>query len=148
VESVRTHNIEFIAGYPSALHLLSSVIRSSGIDFPQPRGVFLASEQVFDNQCESIRQAFPSTQIIAHYGCAERTVLAGWCEHRREYHVLPHYALVETDSDTGEVIGTNLYNTVNGFVRYRMTDTVLERSDQPCRTISIVSTKVGYLPQL
>lgn len=131
-DALRTHNIEFIVGYPSALHLLSSVIQSKGINFPQPRGIFLASEQVYDSQFETIRKTFPNSKFIAHYGCAERTVLAGWCEHRREYHVLPHYALVETDSDTGEVIGTNLHNTVNGFVRYRMTDTVLERSDQPC----------------
>lgn len=131
-EALRTNRVEFIVGYPSAMHLLCSTIRNSGIDFPQPKGVFLASEQVFDSQVDSIRQVFPETKIIAHYGCAERTVLAGWCEHRREYHVLPHYALVETDSDTGEVIGTNLHNTVNGFVRYRMTDTVLDQSADPC----------------
>jgi phenylacetate-CoA ligase len=30
---------------------------------------------------------------------------------------------VEVDAGTGEIVGTNLYNSVNGFVRYRMTDT-------------------------
>lgn len=131
-EAIRSHGIDFYHGYPSALHLLSSVISHHGIDFPHPKGILLASEEIHDWQLDAIQFAFPRAKLFAHYGCAERTVLAGWCEHKREYHALPQYAVVEVDKDTSEIIGTNLFNTVNGFVRYRMTDTVLEVDPQPC----------------
>ena len=129
---IRKHDIDFYHGYPSALYLLASEIIHSNINFPQPKAVLLASEIVYDWQVDRIQNAFPNANIFAHYGCAERTVLAGWCEHRREYHVLPQYGLLEIDSETSEIIGTNLYNSVNGFLRYRMTDTALKLDHTVC----------------
>jgi len=129
---IRRNGIEFFHGYPSALNLLALEIVNHKISFPQPKAVLLASEEVYDWQLDNIQTAFPNAILFAHYGCAERTVLAGWCEHRREYHVLPQYSLVEVNPDNSEIIGTNLFNTVNGFVRYRMTDTVLESDWQTC----------------
>lgn len=130
--AILKHQIEFYHGYPSALYLLAREILKSGFRFPQPKAILLASEAVHSFQLARIESAFPKAGIYAHYGCAERTVLAGWCEHRREYHVLPQYAFVEIDKGSHEVIGTNLYNTINGFVRYRMTDTVLQHTPEPC----------------
>jgi phenylacetate-CoA ligase len=131
-DEIRKNRVDFYHGYPSALYLLASEIIHSNIDFPQPKAVLLASEIVYDWQVARIQEAFPNARIFAHYGCAERTVLAGWCEYRREYHVLPQYGLLEIDYKTSEIIGTNLYNSVNGFVRYRMTDTVLKVDHAPC----------------
>ena len=131
-DEIRKHKIDFYHGYPSALYLLAKEVCNSGIDFPQPKAILLASEVVYDWQLIQIQTAFPNSKLFAHYGCAERTVLAGWCEHRQEYHVLPQYSLVEVDKATSEIIGTNLFNAVNGFVRYRMTDTVLEVKQEPC----------------
>ncbi|MFH0794141.1 MAG: hypothetical protein V2A74_08935 [bacterium] len=129
---IRKHEMDFIQGYPSALYLLAKEIRSSGMKFPQPKAVLLASEVVYDWQVEEIEKAFPGVRLFAHYGCAERVALAGWCEHRREYHVLPQYAFVEIDETSREIIGTNLFNSVNAFVRYRMADTVNKHSQKPC----------------
>jgi phenylacetate-CoA ligase len=129
---IRKNKIDFYHGYPSALYLLASEILNESIKFPQPKAILLASEMVYDWQTTRIQEAFPKAKLYAHYGCAERTVLAGWCEHRMEYHVLPQYALVETDPSTSEVIGTNLHNAVNGFIRYRMTDRVLQSSQEIC----------------
>ena len=129
---IRRHEIDFYHGYPSALYLLAKEICNSGIDFPQPRALLLASEMVYDWQLDQIQAAFPDSKLFAHYGCAERTVLAGWCEYQREYHVLPQYSLVEVDEETTEIIGTNLYNAVNGFVRYCITDTALWVERQAC----------------
>lgn len=131
-EEIRKNSIDFYHGYPSAVYLLASEIIHSGIDFPQPKAILLASEIVYDWQVARIQEAFPKANIFAHYGCAERTVLAGWCEYRREYHVLPQYGLLEIDDKTSEVIGTNLYNSVNGFLRYCMTDTVLKVDHTLC----------------
>ncbi len=129
---ISKHDFEFYHGYPSALHLLARTVTDNGLKFPQPRAVLLASEEIYEWQLESIQQAFPDAKLFAHYGCAERTVLAGWCEHRREYHVLPQYSLVEIDPESSEIIGTNLHNSINAFIRYRMTDTVMNSDLEPC----------------
>jgi phenylacetate-CoA ligase len=139
---IRKHDIDFFHGYPSALYLLAIQICKAGIDFPQPKALLLASESVCDWQLSQIKLAFPDSKIFAHYGCAEHTVMAGWCEFRQEYHVLPQYSLVEVDDKTSEVIGTNLFNDINGFVRYRMTDTVLEIKREVCP-----DCKRHYLPR-
>lgn len=131
-DEIRKNGLDFYHGYPSALYLLASEIIHSNIDFPQPKAILLASEIVYDWQVDKIQEAFPKADIFAHYGCAERAILAGWCENRREYHVLPQYGLFEVDDKTSEIIGTNLYNSVNGFVRYRMTDVVLKIDHTPC----------------
>ena len=142
-EQIRARRGEFFHGYPSALYLLAQQIVEHRLDFPQPQALLLASEEVYDWQLARMEEAFPYAKIFAHYGCAERTVLAGWCEHRREYHVMPQYALVEVDPVNSEIIGTNLYNTVNGFVRYRTTDTVLRAEMTPCPDCGR-----AYLPRL
>ena len=129
---INAQRLRFYHGYPSALYLLSQEILRCGLCFPQPEAILLASEMVYDFQLEQIQKAFPHARIFAHYGCAECTVLAGWCEYRRAYHILPQYSLVETDISTGEIIGTNLYNDVNGFLRYRMTDTASGVKGSPC----------------
>ena len=131
-DSIRKYKVNFYHGYPSVFYLMTKEICNSGIDFPQPEALLLASETVYDFQLVQIRTAFPKAKIFAHYGCAEHTVMAGWCEYRQEYHVLPQYSLVEVDEETSEVIGTNFFNSINGFVRYRMTDTVLEFDKEPC----------------
>ena len=129
---ISTRSLRFFHGYPSALYLLAKEIVDHGMRFPEPEAVLLASEMVYDFQLQQIQRAFPNARIFAHYGCAEFTVLGAWCEHRRVYHLLPQYSIVEVDRGTGEIIGTNLYNDVNGFVRYRMTDTAGGVEDTPC----------------
>ena len=131
-DEIRNQKIDFLHGYPSAFYLLAKQIKDSGIDFPEPEAILLASEEVFDWQLLQIKEIFPNAKLHASYGCAERTVMAGWCEHRQEYHVLPQYSLVEVDETTNELIGTNLFNTLNGFVRYRMSDTVIKIENEPC----------------
>jgi len=131
-DEIRKNRMDFYHGYPSAIYLLAWEIIHGDIAFPQPKAVLLASEMVYDWQVARIQEAFPEASIFAHYGCAERTVLAGWCEHRREYHVLPQYGLLEIADKTSEIIGTNLYNSVNGFVRFQMTDTVLNVDHTSC----------------
>ena len=131
-EAIRGRRARFYHGYPSAIYLLAQTIQRSGISFPQPESILLASEMVYSFQVEQIQAAFPSSKVFAHYGCAECTVLGAWCEKRRVYHMLPQYSIVEADAVTGEILGTNLYNNVNGFVRYRMTDAAGGVETAPC----------------
>lgn len=131
-EIIKKYKIDFYHGFPSVLSLVADTVIRYNISFPQPHAILLASEQIHHFQLEKIKQAFPEAKLFAHYGCAERTVLAGWCEHSDWYHILPAYGIVETDPNTKEIIATNLTNTINPFIRYRMTDTVTNISSQPC----------------
>lgn len=131
-DEIQSNGIDFYHGYPSALYLLAREINNSVGQFPQPKGILLASEQVYQWQLDEIERAFPDVAIMAHYGCAERVVLGGWCEYERVYHVLPQYSLVEIDEQTKEIIGTNLFNSINPFIRYRMTDVVTSMDTTPC----------------
>jgi phenylacetate-CoA ligase len=140
---IRKYQIKFYNGYPSAFYLLAKELCDHEIDFPQPEAIMFSSEMVYDWQLDQIRRVFPATKLFAHYGCTERTVLAGWCEYRKEYHVLPQYALVEVEPKNSSIVGTNLYNTINGFIRYLMTDTALEEKLEPCSDCSR-----PYLPRL
>lgn len=124
--------VDFLHGYPSALHLVAEQVLAHGIKFPQPKGILLASEVVQPWQLERVRLAFPAAKLFAHYGCAERVVLAGWCEHSDVYHVLPQYSIVEIDERTSEIIGTNLFNDINPFIRYRMSDVAIDVGVEPC----------------
>lgn len=140
---IRKNEIDYYHGYPSAIYLLAKEICNNNINFPQPKAILLASEMAHDWELDQIQMAFPNSRLYSHYGCAERTVLAGWCEYRQEYHCLPQYSLVEINQRTSEIIGTNLFNIINGFVRYRMTDIVLENSHQLCP-----SCHRPYIPRL
>jgi phenylacetate-CoA ligase len=124
--------LRFYHGYPSALALLALAIKRNQIAFPQPEAVLLASEIVYDWQLAVIEEVFPRARLFAHYGCAERTVLGGWCETSREYHMLPTYSYVEWDPLTHELLGTNFHNTLNPFVRYRMSDVAEGLAAGPC----------------
>lgn len=125
---IKKNNIEFIHGYPSAIALLAYTIINENIKFPTLKGILLASEQVYEWQLSVIKIAFPNVEIFAHYGCAERTILGAWCEYDQVYHPLPQYSLIELDKQNNEILGTNLYNYINPFLRYRMTDTVNKES--------------------
>lgn len=131
-EVITARRATFYHGYPSALYLLAREVTDARLRFPQPEAILLASEMVYDFQLEQIQAAFPSARLFAHYGCAEATVLGAWCETRRVYHILPQYSLVEVNASTGEILGTNLYNDINGFVRYGMTDTAAGVEASPC----------------
>jgi phenylacetate-CoA ligase len=132
--------VEFIHGYPSAIYLLAREIVARGIVFPKMRGIMLASEMPYQHQLDAIAAAFPDTPVIAHYGNAERVALGAWCERERSYHFLPLYSQVEVDPADGSLIGTNYFNTVNPFIRYRMSDIMLESREGACGSCGRLAT--------
>lgn len=118
---IKRLKIKYIHGYPSAIYLFTKKLIEYNLKL-EIDGIMFASEQVYDFQIEFINSFFNNAKMIAHYGCAERTVLGAWCEQTQYYHILPQYSITEVDKNTGEIIGTNLYNTINGFLRYKMSD--------------------------
>lgn len=124
--------VRFLHGYPSALAKLALLLRERGLRLERPpRGVLLASENVFDWQTELIDEVIAPRTLMAHYGQAEKVVLGAWCEHRRAYHFLPLYGMLET-GPSGEVVGTGLVNRATPVIRYRLTDVLVGRTEAPC----------------
>lgn len=139
--------VRFLHGYPSALAKLALLMRERGLRLARPpRGVLLASEDVFDWQTEIIDEVLAPRTLMAHYGQAEKVVLGAWCEHRRAYHFLPLYGLLET-GPSGEVVGTGLVNRATPVIRYRLSDVLVGRSEVPCaacgRGLTPVVERVG-----
>lgn len=139
--------VRFLHGYPSALAKLAALMRERGLRLARPpRGVLLASENVFDWQTEVIDEVLAPQTLMAHYGQAEKVVLGAWCETRRAYHFLPLYGHLE-QGPAGEVIGTGLINRATPVIRYRIPDVLLDRSDAPCpqcgRGLTPVVERIG-----
>jgi phenylacetate-CoA ligase len=132
VEVLNRRRIPYLHGYPSALAKFATLLRERGrtLDYPV-RGVFLASEAVYDWQVQRIAAVLRPETFIAHFGTAERVVLGAWCEHARAYHFLDPYGVFE-QGPAGEIIGTSLIARATPFVRYRLNDVALDVSRAPC----------------
>lgn len=132
VAYLNRRRVPFLHGYPSAISKFSGLLQDRGIELEYPvRGVFLASEAVYDGQVEAIEQVLAPEHVIAHFGTAERVVLGAWCERARTYHFLDPYGVFEQGRD-GEIIGTSLIVRATPFVRYRLSDVAQDVSTAPC----------------
>ena len=117
--------------YPSAGYIFARFLHERGLSIPSIEGVLCASENLYDFQKELLRQVFGS-KVFSHYGHYELAVLAGYCEHEADYHVLPQYGIAELiDADgqpvtspgsIGEIVGTSFLMYSTPFIRYRTGD--------------------------
>jgi phenylacetate-coenzyme A ligase PaaK-like adenylate-forming protein len=122
---------EWVRCYPSIGHLFAQFLQDSGRPFPPVRGVLCASENLYDSQKTLLAKVFGG-RVFSHYGHYELAVLAGFCEHRDTYHVLPQYGYAEliaadgsavtTPGRIGEIAGTSFINRGTPLIRYRTGD--------------------------
>ncbi len=119
-EQIVKSDAKFIHGYPSAVYRFANYALKSGAEF-NIQGIMLASETVYDWQLKTIAAAFPGSKIIAHYGQAEKVILAAWNEDQR-YHCIPLYGLTETLPENSALIGTSFLSSATPFIRYKLTD--------------------------
>ncbi|MEM4141242.1 MAG: hypothetical protein QXG36_09070 [Nitrososphaeria archaeon] len=122
---------KFLHGYPSCITLLAKLVRIFNFEsFPKIKAVFLASENIYPWQRNTIEKAF-NTRVFSWYGMTEKTVLAGECEYSHIYHVFPQYSYVEVldkngeqvdKGEEGEVIATCFLSTAMPLIRYRTND--------------------------
>jgi phenylacetate-coenzyme A ligase PaaK-like adenylate-forming protein len=107
--------------YELALHLrrMNRVVR---IPF-----VYTGSEPLYPHQRSAIEQSF-ATQVMDHYGMAERVAYATECE-QGELHLNSDYSFVEIVDDRGRptadygyIVGTTFHNLAMPLIRYRLSD--------------------------
>ncbi len=123
---------QHLQAYPSAASLLADLVSESG---DQGRFRFklllLGSENLYEWQKEKILEAFPEARIFSWYGHAEQVLFAPMCEKSEQFHLDPIYGFAEilnkenmeiARGETGELVGTSLWNTTTPFIRYRTMD--------------------------
>lgn len=122
---------QWLRCYPSSGFLFARFLEESGREFPPLKGILCASENLYENQRETLRRVF-GCRVFSHYGHFELSALAGFCEHADTYHVLPQYGYVElldpegrpvtTPGQVGEIVATSFLMRATPFVRYRTRD--------------------------
>lgn len=122
---------EWVRCYPSCGHLFAQFLDETGRPFPPVKGVLCASENLYDSQKALLGRVF-GARVFSHYGHYELAALAGFCEHRDTYHVLPQYGYVELVAPDGtavkdagrlgEIVATSFINRGTPLIRYRTGD--------------------------
>jgi phenylacetate-CoA ligase len=156
IKAVNLYRPMVLQAYPSALGILCDLLKETGrvgeIKFDL---IILASENIYDWMLEKYREAFPDSLFFSFYGHAERAVLAPWCEHSRNYHLVPFYGLTEIvggnneevkEGEEGELIGTGFHMRGTPFIRYRTGDRAVKGPDHcdSCgRNFQLIQNMVG-----
>jgi phenylacetate-coenzyme A ligase PaaK-like adenylate-forming protein len=115
-----------LEAYPSTAYELALLLEKRHARLKIPY-VFTGSEPLYPHQRELIETRL-ATQVMDHYGMAERIAYATECE-QGGLHVNTDYSYVEIVDDDGNptdgegyVVGTTFNNAVMPLVRYRMSD--------------------------
>lgn len=120
-----SNHVKFLRGYPSSVKALAEYVIRTNHKIPKLKGIFVASEILFDKDRALIENAF-KVKVTNWYGLAEGIVTMGDCARHEGLHVFDEYGFVElldTDSPTiKKIIGTNLNNYAMPLLRYETND--------------------------
>jgi len=127
---------EFLHGYPGAIASFALLIKQNRLNINfKLKAILFASEIIYEWEREIVENIF-DCRVFSHYGCAEKVILAAECEKNQIYHCLPQYGITKFDPQTKEIIATGFINTINPFIRYKMTDVALNPRFEPCQKCS------------
>jgi len=121
-----------LQAYPSAATILGDmVIAKEDVRRVSFELLLLGSENLYDWQKERLRLAFPRAKLFAWYGHAEQVLFAPMCESSQRFHLDPFYGVAEilnqernevNEGESGELVGTALWNYAVPFIRYQTMD--------------------------
>jgi phenylacetate-CoA ligase len=122
---------QWLRCYPSSAQIFAQFLQSNGLSLPSLKGLLCASENLYDFQRKLFKEAYGG-RVFSHYGHYELAVLAGYCEARDTYHLLPQYGFAELLDEagrdvtargaSGEIVATSYFMTATPFIRYRTND--------------------------
>ena len=128
LQKFRPHTL---CGYPGHLSTLAAHAEANNAVSFHPSRIFTSSEYLTDISRNRIERVF-SAPVYDHYGCAEFKEVAWQCHHRDAYHVASDEVYVEIlskrkqvldcDAIYGELVITDLRNTVMPLTRYKTGD--------------------------
>lgn len=129
-EKLRAFKPRLVTGYPSALALIASFIRSHRIQDIKPRAVIASGEELYESQRDIIEAVF-GCRVFDRYGTREFSNVAHECEEHRGLHVMSDLFHVEVvteggraaaEGELGEIVITDLTNFYMPFIRYKTGD--------------------------
>lgn len=128
LSQIRHFRPRFIHGYPSAVVAFMWYLLEHGIESNWPlKGLLLGSEELKEQDKRELSKYF-GAPVYSWYGQTEKVCLAGFCEHRDSYHIMPGYSYVEVldhegnPANEGEIVGTSFLNESMPLIRYRTGD--------------------------
>jgi phenylacetate-CoA ligase len=136
-DAIDRYRPEIIVAYVDPLVRLAQWLIATRRKIWRPQGIIGAAEALHEFQRKIIEQAFGCAAFNT-YGCREFMLIASECEKRNGLHVNADHLVVElckpadapTDSSTGEVVVTDLFNYGMPFVRYVSGDTATTSSSR------------------
>ncbi|HET6513578.1 MAG TPA: hypothetical protein VFG09_00290 [Thermodesulfovibrionales bacterium] len=126
-DMIREFDPAFIAGFPSALSVLSSFIKNTNLSSgKKPRAVISYAETLYDWQRTLIEEAF-GARVFSMYAMTELSTIGAECECSTRLHLHPAYGMTElTDALPGyrEIVATGFTNYAMPLIRYKTGDLV------------------------
>jgi len=153
---------ELVFGGVSLLYTTAEALEKRGDTSLGARIIRTHNEKLYDFQREKLQKVFGG-EVFDHYGSGEIWHLGMECHEHKGLHLFSNLRLFELepindkDSNTGEVLVTDLYNYAMPFLRYRIGDVLtIDSRTCPCgrnlpratiegRTIDIVRLRDGTI---
>lgn len=160
MSAMRSHRVQYLLAYPSALVGLSRFILEAQIPVPNLKLIIGNAEPFTPAQREFVERAFRAPTKNT-YGMSEMVCAASECEHGR-MHLWPEagvYEVLKDDSDSpvapgepGRLVCTGLLNDAMPLIRYETGDRVAiepESAVCPCgRTMPILKSVEGRIDDM
>ncbi|MFO1315386.1 MAG: hypothetical protein U1F58_07255 [Burkholderiales bacterium] len=145
VQGLNAFRPRYLHTYPTAAEMLARHRLAGGTFAFEPELLSVGSEPLTDIARAAIRQAFPATELVNHYGMSECLPLSTECRCGR-LHINTDFAILEAMDAQGRpvapgelsdhVLVTNLVNRLQPIIRYRVEDSV-RIHDEPCACGSV-----------
>jgi phenylacetate-CoA ligase len=140
VKKMKQTHPRYLMGYPSAMTILATYMKSHDITLEGVNAVICYGETIYDWQRELLEEVF-HCRVYGQYGHREQCVLAGTCEKSDSYHIFPEYGFVEliddegapvtVEGERGEIVATGFHTGIFPFIRYKTGD-IAVYTTQPC----------------
>jgi len=152
---LRNKNIQYIHAYPSIAYEISKFFKKQKKDVSFIKAFLSGSENIYDYQVDLIEKDL-GIRFFNWYGHSEKLILAGYCEHTRDYHIEPYYGyfelididgkVIDKPGEIGEIVGSSIHNAAMPLLRYRTGDFaefVGDRCDKCGRKVPIIRNIKG-----
>ena len=160
LNAIKTHQLVYLLGYPSALSALAAFLLNRKLSVSGLKVIFTNAEMLLKYQRAQIETAF-QCKVIDTYGMSELAAAGSECEHGT-MHQWPDTGIVEvleiesstpvSNGNRGRLVCTGLINWDMPLIRYQVGDSAIPRdSYDVCncgRTLPALSTIDGRLDDM
>lgn len=132
IKKIKKYRPLFLKGSPSTLHIFSILLEKNGYLDLNLKAVFTTGEKLLPHQRQKMEKVF-GCQVLDSYGHMERTIAISQCP-SGSYHINSDYGILDIEArneitdpegkETGEMVGTSIYNFAMPLIRYKTGDLV------------------------